>query len=618
MTQDFSTEYQAAASLSGSGIATSAHTPFQAQQWFRVRGPWDAKGVLVHECRVTDLRNGWQQFADSIGTASSTLDQRFYRSLILPPLVNTTTLSATQNYSDIENAHFGSTRQLAMANGGTNNLALFKETSATDPIPVAVAYSPGSTTPIISLSAGVIGGASTAEQLFIGRINAATEVLSDLAPTSSGTMHANTAYMWDMLLSPINASTPGTGTLLIYAGSGSATMYTLPISSAIGTAPTAVMTGLPGGGNAMGIEQLQKQSALRAFWRFPLQASTQSIFAGSVLLPFAIVSTNLEGTDPQVIPLGLDRIYFSELWNQTIVATDGPRVVSFDGQNKRDLHFLRGRARNTSLRFDCIGLRDYSGGLYALVMRSDLAVASPTIGNAVLTVERYLPEFDSWVPVTGTITIDDYVDSTDKSSPLGQADLPYKWGSMPVSKKTGMMHLLSGVGTKWRRFFLSPEGVNPYEHYSMTGSTAYIAQQFAASGVWTSNVTRIPRYESGITYPPGNGRYPSVVYAVDVQEADLDAGGAASTVKFEFATQTGATLDFTNPLSHTFGPGDSIAGRTHLFMENKSAVDRFQMRVTITQGASTYQTLNALPFTFRVMTFLDGVVRSPASVLGGN
>ena len=102
-----------------------------------------------------------------------------------------------------------------------------------------------------------------------------------------------------------------------------------------------------------------------------------------------------------------------------------------------------------------------------------------------------------------------------------------------------------------------------------------------------------------------------MVYEVDATEMQLAAGGTDCQVKIEIANQSGTAHNFTDPVSATFLGSDPIDKLVKRLYSNTSAFTKGQLKWTLTQGATTTKTMNALPLTVRFMTFLDGNVVAP-------
>ncbi len=610
---DFSQPYSpTGVNIYGSAITATPTEDFQRPTWRRLVSP-DPKKYLVQDLTVWMLNNGYQKRGQLVGTATSTLDQRY--GLSLPPKIQTSTVNISQAYPQSW-THFGILKKLAMAMGSGSGTSLFCETSATDPTPVATNYNPGAN--IWSLSPIVIGGVTT-ERLAVGLAGAATAVLSAIGSGSStvdGSMHANTATMWGLLRSPLNAATPGTDTLLIYAGAGSASMYTLPITSAIGTAPTAVLTGIPSGGCALEVEQLQKNEPLRSYWCIPEIATYDggtpvSCFSYGLGNGFNVMSISLEGTNPRRVPFKSTRLFGAAMWNRMVAVHDGQRVLSYDGEQQRDLHLLRNRGSNSDLRWFCQSIGVSGGELFAVTGRADLVNLPGAIGSSTLQVERYLPEFDAWVPASGVIT--PLGSSIPSGAPI-YPTLPYLLstpvvGNQTISQQTSHLHMNS-LGNIWFRQFIPPEGLNPLDHYNQTGAANRIAQTYEASGTFTSSEFPIPNA----------GRNPTVLYEIDGTQMNTLIGGTASKVTVTWGEQstTSQSWAFTNALTAEFLGSEPQAKLYKFFGNNTSTFTLGKFQIVITQGGDTEQTPQALPITFRMITYLDGKVDKPPIAVMGN
>lgn len=589
---DFSMPYSpTGVNIYGGALATSAAEEFRPPQWKRLNLPGLPKNVVCTEVRITHLNSGWDQDGDLIAPSTGTAYLPYGRHMLLPMKI--TEQSLNEGFSSVIHwTHFGSDRTLVMGGGATNGEVFFKETSSTNPALVALtSYNPAATEQVVSISAIVINsGSSTAERWVAGKDSStAAEVFNDVAnpPTSAGAMHANTANLWGVFRSNINASTPGLGTNILYAD---AEVYTLADSAAVNGAPTQVLSGIPSGGAVMGVEQLQKNWPVRAWLWWPLQSSATLAAAA---LPGQVVSINLEGTDPQPVPTTLDSVRVAALWNRTVVMTDYKRIVAYDGETERDLHFLKNREQDSDYTWGVRSLIVRGGDLYAWVLRT-----SQTGGSNSQHIEVYLPDKDAWVPVSGTLTNGGGTDG----KPL------------PVSQQTGFLHM-STLSNKFERMFMPPSGVNPFYHYVQTGADAEQSQVWATSATVTTNKFPIPGLSKwpSMIMPPRTAQ--TVVYEIDATEMNLAAGGSDCQVKIEVANQDGTSHNFTNPVSATFLGGDPIDQLVKRLYGNTSSFTKCQLKWTLTQGATTTKTMNALPLTVRFMTFLDGNVVLPSTHL---
>ena len=627
MTNEVSEYVGTGVNLYGSAIATSAQEALEGAtfrdvtSWFyhtetdfngnRVRVGVDPALVRITQIRITDLRNGWGQSDDRLMTATSTAYQAQRRHMLLPPKVTQATLaSAGPGNGCLFHCWFGTEKKLLMGGGTETNFALFTETSSVDPTPAAVTYDPVGCN-VVSISAGVLN--NTDERPIVGHDTNVVARYFDANLAASTAMHANSADLWGSARTNINATTPGLGGNILYAGgnggASTANIYYLAENAAVAGAPTATLTGIPAGGAVLGVEALQKNWLNRIYMWWPL--SNQASSGIQLGVPGQMVSLNLEGTGPELVPTTLSRCYFGFFSNKTLVQSDGVRMVAFDGETERDLHILKGRESNSNFRWGVSGGFDHEGSIYAYVVRFDLTVGAGTVGASVLTLERFFPESDTWVPVTGTWGTGSASGATEREMIYGRVDFLHNVGmSMPWSKQTGFAHLNMRNSNKWDRTWLAPEGVNPFLHYNKTGSGNEGAQEWAAQAVWTSDKFPITPYHG----------FPSVWLGCSAAEMDIAAGGTGSggtpaKVTMEGAVQDGTTHTFTGAQSEVFDATEPIDTLTRWWGDNTDAWTLGRVRITIDQDSTTaFKTPNALPAVFYSMTFLNGVVQSPTDM----
>ncbi len=458
---------------------------------------------------------------------------------------------------------------LVMGGGSTANLSLYTEVSG---VPAAVTYTPA--TAITGLYQGVIGGATSANRLFVCMAGTAIDVHS-VAGTSLGSMHANTSGAYGVIQSPINAATPGTPTLLIYSNNS---IYTLSVASAIGTAPTQVLSGIPNGGAAMGIEQVPKNWPLRAFWVMPdANRSSSWIGVGGNPALAKIYHTNLEGTDRQVVPLSLYTILSAGFWDKKVVATDGVRIVTWDGDTETDLHGLNNRPGTANVAKFITGIAVRGGDLYMSVLSHDLV----TFGNSTLTVEKYIPEFDAWVQVSSNWTPTALNVITPEGWPYNIFVQDHAYSpTFPVGGVSSRIHIAGGT-THWHSMFLAPSDANPYYRFQQTGSDTTIPKKWEASGTWTSPYYMLPTLEGRMK------KVDTVVFGGIIAE-----GNVRVTIN---PNQGGTYMQFSG----------TDATRSQNAPAGDALFDLMQVGITLTQGSSTLKTPNGLPVTIRGRVYMN-------------
>ncbi len=543
------------------------------------------KGVIGWEARIDDLRGGYQQYGDfgrgsnqydgdyRMTSRSFGVDTRFRRHLILSQLRTTTTLGTSFANANLFWVNLNGV--LIMGGGNVANFSLYTEVSG---VPAAVTYSPASK--IQGLYKGVIGGATSAERLFVCMQSTAIDVHS-VAGTSLGSMNAVTVGASGLMSTPINAATPGTPQLLIYTNNS---MYVLPVSSAIGAAPTAVLTGLPNGGAALQIEQVPKNLPLRAYWIMPdanLSTSWLPPGGGPGTSRAKIWHTNLEGTDRQLVPLPLTNVMFAGFWRRNLVATDGNRIVTWDGDITRDLHVQNNRYPNSDLKRQVDGLLINDNDLYALITWWDIS-ANGALGNTVQAIEQYLPEFDAWVQVSANWVPTSIATVTDGSPYIAGMQCSTYSPTLPFSTQSGRM-FLSGETTKWYSQFLPPAGANPYYQYraTPTGFSTTGVQQWETTGTWYSPYYSLPTLEGRMK------KVDQIIFGGAVDEGN---------VKVIINPNQGGT-------AVTFAGTDVT--RSQPAPTGQNLFDLLQVSIQLNQGASTYRTPNGLPVTIRGRAYMN-------------
>lgn len=554
--------------------------------------------VVPWEIEYSDLRGGYAQFGSlaDVGNkvSASTLNHTFPDYLTLPHLVSVTNIA-----QNITTPYFGAslaTGQLVIGTGTISGGCLFTETSDSNPTPVATTYD--ATGNITGIKDIVINGANSPTRIAILSDGAVIDVgtISGTTFTSAGTMHANTNPGWGLLTTPLNATTPGTQGLLIYAGTS---LYFLASSAAYGDAPTATLTGIPGGGTDIGIERLSGMD-YRAFWLWPKASRTSSMYGSITVARAEVWHTNLEGTDPLPAPLPLTSVAWAVIWNRKLAATDGYSIYTWDGERTENLHIF---SQRDATSYSCRGLGVRDNVLYARVQKGSLA-------NSTHWVEAYHPATNAWLPICNVVSAPNGTGVADAGELVFTDNELNYCPQIPISKQNGFLHLISRgaatPATPFNRVYQPPSGDNSF--YTGQG-----IQSYAVSGIATGPVTTLP----------GLSAYPSIFSEIDLSGTDLVSGGVAATQAYmtmDLTNQPASTspaLSFTSPLTYTAYASDPLGKKVRVFDQNRSAWNRFQWRATLAQSsATTTKTPNGLPFKLRGYTFLDGIVRTPREIRG--
>ncbi len=403
--------------------------------------------------------------------------------------------------------------RLIVGAGSNANNSLWKETSATDPTPSAITYSPGSS--ICSLAATVDDGVA---RLAVGRIGAATQLHSDASATIATTMHTSTNSMWGMITSGVNATDAGVPVMLIYAGTVIGTKAT---NADLTTAITPVQT-VRAGGFAIGAIT-PKGRAQRAYWAIPRYTNTAGALLKGSEAVMDIWSTNMEASDllPFTSKYCPNGIYQAIPFRDGLAYSDLKHVAYWDGQEEFDLGAFRKRpgvnpyeslptsaVASSDVIWRSIGLVSNGTDLHQLVFnlnRQELALASSSV------LERYNYEAGSWHKASARAS---------GNTSLSVSPFPLYGGAMPYSPNTNRAFAYDTSSIEiWNSFFVSPPAESLLWQWNV-GSGTYSTgiPTYETVGGWLS-----PRWLlDGIEYNP------KVVTEVDCY-ANLDTSGANAT-----------------------------------------------------------------------------------------
>ncbi len=587
-------------------------------------GQFNPDEVIGWEVKIDDLRSGYLQVGDFArggvgaigfdphdgdyhGTSFSTLDQRFRRHLILPSLstgddlaagwANAVTASYSYASAKVQNQLFIS------AGAGSASHSLASETSPMDPTLTTITIGYASSNDVVGLWPIVQGGATVAQRILHSRKGLAPHVLG-LTGTDIGAMHANLTTCYGMVQSPINATTPGTGTNGFYANGG---IWASPITDAVGTAPTQILSNVPNGGASVGIQSLinDPRGALRWYMLWPIQDSAggATYFSNGVQpIPCRVVSVNLEFTDPYEEPIDIQNIVFADFWQRQLVVANATRVVVWDGTANRDLKIFANRQADSDFKYQLGGIGSDGNVLYALVQKVDMAQVNAALGgagalgNTTMWLEMYSPALDAWIPCSGLIP------NTASGSIMiacasGEQNSAYTFAAMVTcrstklvfSPQTSNVHVPSWTPRFWQRQFLAPPNLNPFWNYRQTGASANASQSFAVGPLtWTSPYFELPQLE---------GRWKRADQVVFM--GDVDAGGTAAKVEITINPNQGGT-------AIPFVAGVTDAARVAQTADTGDDAYWMQLQVSIalTRGSTTTQTPNGLPVVIRGRAYM--------------
>lgn len=580
------------------GADTSPSMP-RYRNTFRSREVRDSRGkgigVIEWTLTVWDFHGGlnasWGDFnAIPNRISSSTAWTQYPGHITLPYDIPTGTNVTLTNAKGVHHCNVFSTMAIGIGSGADSSLWI-----ATTGAPSARTYSP--TTSITGLHPIVIGGATAAEQLVVCRSGTEAQVLSDLAatPTSVGTMAASTNPSWGMIMSPLNATTPGTPTILGYNGQ---TIATLASTAAVGDAWTTALSNVPGGGYALGISEAS--GTLRAWWVWPKAHTSGGMLADSTTLG-RLVSTNLEGTDPQTLDIPLKNgITQAAIWNGGIAYTDGKEDYWYKGGYSRNLRSFVERETITAaggiadtIAYSTLHFMVAWDRLYAVRQK----VVNSTPGNRTAWWELFDPETWSWHQVSETLTTGDKTNSTIVRA---GGSLPFSWDG-----STSFLASATSTGTQatiYRQPIPSPS-INPM----FLGTQDFATPATVTSPVWTlPGLINVPSVVEEIIF----GGYLNSNFGFS-----LTSSGDAS-VAITIGAQGKDALSTTSATVATFQEADRANKRRRTFETNTNAFTNLQLTLTLTQAASNASktTPNAGPFQIRGLAFPDGFVRSPQDV----
>ena len=523
--------------------------------------------VVFWQATIEDLRGGLNltngRFDEDFDRVESgDADARFYRTLILPQLTtNATSPDPGGTARGMHSVNFNN--KLYIGIGSTANLALFSETSSSDPTIGAVTYSPSSG--ITALATVAAGGANAALRLAVGRNDAADPVQLLTTAHATTSMHANTGRCWGIIQTFINNNT-----ILIY--SQGAIRYLDSTTSDVATQPTVGLSNVPNGGYALGMVKLAG-APIRPYWVWPLNENTSGMLVPGSETPGRLVSTNQEGTDYQYIPMGLKYVFSACIVNGTaLVATDKERIVYYDGKTTaRDLGWVSARTPNSDRIYECRGLVANGPEIWCRVNHK--AAPSGT-GNTNAWWEVYNLETGAWHQVSASATM---------SSTGSYSTLPA--GALPLSETTGFIHDYSDGS--WRRLFVPLYGYNPYNTYRQTSD----AQSGSGNEYEQNARITLPKLEF-----PGLEGWPKYVTRI-IFHGDVESGGSDSVAA---SVQWSA-----GNMDATFNTGFENRAQLMNVLDNNDLFYRLQPVCNLTRTtASTRFTPNALPVTFEGYAFV--------------
>ena len=523
--------------------------------------------VLLNSGRggVNRIVGSFEKDFDRISRSS--LDTRFYGGLILPQLTTAATgPDPDAPFAGLHSVNVLDTLFIGVGDGA--NLALFRETSATDPTLVAVTFSPGATTPITMLAAAKTGSTTAARNLLVGTRSTTAgqgiRVISDTAGTVAATMHDDTRRAWGAIQTFLDNDT-----ILLYTGggSGAAAIRTLDSTVVSTTAPTVALSNVPNGGCALGLAKLAG-APIRAFWLWPFADNTTGALTFGSEARMRVVSTNQDGTEYQEHTMGLNGVYSACIVNNgsAIIATDLERVTYYDGRSApRDLQCFTNRGYSSDYAFRA---RGFAPNGHEILMETNIQESLSTLTiNTDRQTEAYNLQTNAWNVISAA-----------EVGPSGQGALSIlPAGSLPFSDANRNLHVMIDATSPWRRMFIPPPDYNSFYLYRKTSDgSAGTGRAFESTGDYTSPQWTLPGLEG---WPKVISR---MIFLGDVNDATDNTTRALVRVE---AGELGSTFADGTAMLGEFTTGQTNREQVVLFDDNQSLFYKLQTRIRIQQGS---------------------------------
>jgi hypothetical protein len=550
----------------------------QPRYHYRVQSTGE-RGKYKGELIIYDFRGGTgprfgdfnRDFDRSRFDPYSKVDTRFSRSLLLPTKITDATTP------DPSGTSIGITWErifgrLMIGTGSGSGASLFSETSATDPTIVATAYNAASA--ITAMDGIVVGGATAARMLCISRAGATVQVISDVSGTVNATGHADLNPCWGACQTFLNSDT-----ILFYADNG---IYALAKTAAISDAPTLTLSNLPDGGYWLDNEPFKVGGGpYRCYLALPKQDTATGMVPFGSTGDFEIISINQEGFDPvPVIFPSLAKIVWAGRFRQGIIATDGYKIVYYDGERYLDGNPFGGQVIASSYTFEIVGVWIINHDVY--IRMTDNQSGTTYYINMYWDVDT-----DAW-----HFTSTDASASADPEACRSRG-LPWSFNS------TFYRHKHWYEGGSWRRQQWVESDENPY--YLQMDSSSGNAYEFNSVGDVLSMIWDLP----GLEGKPKS--ITAITFLGDLYNGSAEDNTTKANVTVTAGAPSGGSVEgvsarFEPPVSRTW----EGLGQRHEFTQIE-VFDKLCVTISIGQGSggadSTFYTPNALPIKIEFMAW---------------
>lgn len=529
----------------GSDITSSAQEPLP-----QVLGKWispRSRGSLGYSLTLLEWRGGMNRLRDQVESGhtrvkdGATLETHYRRTATLPPAMLVQGSGAVSGTVKRQSS-YSQLGRLFLATGSTANFALHGEGIGGDPTLTHVTYTPPGD--ILCMEPIFVGSAPTTERVMFGFFGAAAKIYSGslTAPVVSATMDTSLSDVYGKIDTELNDNL-----MLFLTGGG---LKTLARSSGDTAAATPVLSNISSPWKALGLIKAAG-GEIRAYWIWNHQ----------------VMHTDAEGGTPERLDLTLGPILDAVKYRDGLAATDGSRIVYYNGRVFEDTYWRASRSAppNSDYKLVCFNLQPNGIELIASCMWYDPNAVLPNIW----WLESWTRELKAWYQrgVTEQLGATDVPLGSAKSDDAGL-----------ITAGSGYIHTRFG-GEFASRFFPN-QTLDPTTYQGVTRE---------ATGSGSSPALLLP---DPITYAP---KSVDAIYYGGTMPA-----GSKVTVYVE-------EEDGSNSISWTFRAPLSPQDRLKTFEKNQSRILNPVIRATVSAGDDPTASPNCLPITVDFSAYLPAV-----------